>query len=51
MNTKTIGAFEAGKIIPLTRTLINLRNTFEAAGIEFGEADVTLKAKGKKGKR
>jgi hypothetical protein len=45
LTTKTIGTFEAGKIAPLKGTLINIRNTFEAAGIDFGEAGVNLRAK------
>lgn len=43
--------FETGKSAPLKGTLINIRNTFDAAGIEFGEAGVKLNARGEKAKR
>jgi transcriptional regulator with XRE-family HTH domain len=51
LTTSTIGMFETGKSAPLKGTLINIRNTFGAAGIEFGEADVQLNAGPQKGKR
>lgn len=53
LSTSTIATFETGRRTPYDRTLNDIRETFEIAGIEFGTGDeATVKLKKKlKGKR